>query len=109
MEVLARPSDKESHAIIKPSRRKNFKASYRRCLATGGRSEFTYSKYIPLGGGGWRWKRTRGRTVDLLALVGIVLACIRAVEELSIEQLHPDHSEDELKEKVNNENIEHVL
>ena len=38
-----------------------------------------------------------------------MLACIRAEEEFSIEELHSDHSKDELKEKVDNKDIEHIL
>ena len=47
--------------------------------------------------------------MDLLALFGIVFTCISAVEELSIEQLNSDHSKDELKEDVDDEDVEHVL
>jgi len=38
-----------------------------------------------------------------------MLACIRAVEELSIEELYTNHSKDELKEDVDDENVEHIL
>ncbi len=38
-----------------------------------------------------------------------MLARICAVEKLSIEQLDPNHSKDELKEDVDNEDVEHVL
>ena len=38
-----------------------------------------------------------------------MFALVGAVEELSIEQLDADHSEDELEEKVDDENVEHVL
>ena len=38
-----------------------------------------------------------------------MLARICAVEKLSIEQLDPYHSKDELKEDVDNEDVEHVL
>lgn len=38
-----------------------------------------------------------------------MLARICAVEKLSIEQLDPDHSKDELKEDVDNEDVKHVL
>ena len=47
--------------------------------------------------------------VDLLALFGIVFTGISAIEELSIEQLNSDHSKDELKEDVDDEDVEHVL
>ena len=39
---------------------------------------------------------------DLLALFSIMLACICAIKELSIEELHSNHSKDELKEDVDN-------
>ena len=45
----------------------------------------------------------------LLAFLGIVLALICAVEELSIEQLDANHSKNELKEDVDNQNIENIL
>ena len=38
-----------------------------------------------------------------------MLARICAVEKLSIEQLDPYHSKDELKEDVDNEDVKHVL
>ena len=38
-----------------------------------------------------------------------MLACICAVEELSIEELNTNHSEDELKEDVDDEDVEHIL
>lgn len=38
-----------------------------------------------------------------------MLALICAVEELSIEQLDADHSKNELKEDVDNQNIENIL
>ena len=38
-----------------------------------------------------------------------MLALICAVEELSIEQLDANHSENELKEDVDNQNIENIL
>ena len=38
-----------------------------------------------------------------------MFALIRAVEELPIEQLDANHSKDELKEDVDNEDVEHVL
>ena len=38
-----------------------------------------------------------------------MLACICAVKELSIEELNTNHSEDELKEDVDNEDVEHIL
>ena len=44
-----------------------------------------------------------------LTLLGIVLALICAVEELSIEQLDANHSKNELKEDVDNQNIENIL
>ena len=47
--------------------------------------------------------------VDLLALFGIVFTGVSAIEELSIEQLNSDHSKDELKEDVDNEDVEHVF
>ena len=45
----------------------------------------------------------------LLTLLGVMLARISAVEKLSIEQLDPYHSEDELKEDVDDEDVKHVL
>ena len=47
--------------------------------------------------------------LHLLTILGIVFACIIAVEELSIEELDSHHSEDELEESVDNEDIEHIL
>lgn len=38
-----------------------------------------------------------------------MFALICAVEELSIEQLDTDHSKNELKEDVDNQNIENIL
>ena len=38
-----------------------------------------------------------------------MFARICAVEKLSIEQLDPNHSKDELKEDVDDEYVEHVL
>ena len=38
-----------------------------------------------------------------------MLACICAVKELSIEELNTNHSKDELKENVDNENVENIL
>ena len=38
-----------------------------------------------------------------------MLALICAVEELSIEQLNANHSKNELKEDVDNQNIENIL
>ena len=38
-----------------------------------------------------------------------MLACICAVEELSIEELNTNHSKDELKEDVDNKNVENIL
>ena len=45
----------------------------------------------------------------LLALLGIHFAKIVAMKKLSIEQLDPYHSEDELKEDVDDEDVKHVL
>ena len=39
----------------------------------------------------------------------IVFAFVGAEEELSIEELNPDDSEDELKEEIDDEDVEHVL
>ena len=38
-----------------------------------------------------------------------MLACIRAVEELSIEELYTNHSKDELKEDVDNKNVKNIF
>ena len=38
-----------------------------------------------------------------------MLACICAVEELSIEELDTNHSKDELKKDVDDKNIENIL
>ena len=47
--------------------------------------------------------------IILLASFGIFHAIIITVEKLSIKQLHSYHSEDEMKEKVNYENVENIL
>lgn len=39
----------------------------------------------------------------------IVFAFVCAEEELSIEELHPDDGEDELKEEIDDEDVEDVL
>ena len=38
-----------------------------------------------------------------------MFALIRTIEELPIEELNPNHSKDELKEDVDNEDIEDIL
>ena len=52
------------------------------------------------------WKR---RIRMLLAGVGIFHAFVVAEEELSIKQLHPYHSKDEMEEDVDDEDVEDVL
>jgi ABC-type nickel/cobalt efflux system permease component RcnA len=47
--------------------------------------------------------------VELPAVLLQCLGLIGAVEELPLEQLHSDDSEDEHEEHVDNENVEHVL
>ena len=47
--------------------------------------------------------------LNLLALLRIMFAGISAVEEFSIEQLNSNHSKDELKENVDNEDVENIL
>lgn len=44
-----------------------------------------------------------------LAIIFRILALIGAVEEFTVEQLHRDHSEDELKQYVHYENVNDVL
>ena len=46
---------------------------------------------------------------DSLALMDIVFALIGAEEELSIEELDPNDGEDELKEQVDDEDVEDIL
>ena len=49
------------------------------------------------------------KKTNLLAGVSILHARIIAEEELAIEELDGYDSEDEVKEQINNQNIEHVL
>ena len=44
-----------------------------------------------------------------LASVGIFHALVVAEEELAVEELHAYHSEDEVEEDVDDEDVEHVL
>ena len=44
-----------------------------------------------------------------LALLCGVLGLVRAEEELPVEELHPDHGEDEEEEHVYDEDVEHIL
>lgn len=44
-----------------------------------------------------------------LAVLGRVLALVRAEEELAIEQLHGDHSKDEVEQNVDDQDVDDVL
>ena len=46
---------------------------------------------------------------NLLAVLSIVFALVGTIEELPVEELNPNHCEDELKEDVDNEDIEDIL
>ena len=50
----------------------------------------------------------RGKRASL-ALVGVFLALVGAEEELSIEKLDSNHSEDEVEQEVHDQDVEHVL
>ena len=47
--------------------------------------------------------------LNLLAVLCIVFALISAVEKFSIEELNPDHSKNELKEDVDDEDVEDIF
>ena len=49
------------------------------------------------------------KAINLLAGVSILHTCIIAEEELAVEELDGYDSEDEVKEKINYQNIENVL
>ena len=45
----------------------------------------------------------------LLALLEVLLALVSAEEELSVEELYGYHSEDEVEEEVDHQDVEHIL
>ena len=54
----------------------------------------------------WTWSRI-GKY--LLALVGVLLAHVVTVEELSIEELNSYHSKDEVEEQVDDQDVKDVF
>jgi phosphopantothenate synthetase len=48
---------------------------------------------------------------EILAVTFVreLLRAIRAIKEATIEELHSDHAEDELKEKIHDQDVEDVL
>ena len=47
--------------------------------------------------------------LNLLTIFGIMFAFICTIEELPIEELNSNHSEDELKENIDYEDIKNIL
>ena len=47
--------------------------------------------------------------IHLLAVLGVLLAGVVAIEELSIEELDGDDGEDEVEKEVHDKDVEHVL
>ena len=47
--------------------------------------------------------------INLLALLGVVLRLVVAVEELAVEELDTHHGKDEKEKDVDNENVEHIF
>ena len=60
------------------------------------------------GGGGCGGAKSVMLT-NLLALFGVVLGSISAVEEFPVKELNTNHSKDEQEEDVDDEDIEHIF
>ena len=55
------------------------------------------------------FKKKFGKKLYLLAVFSIVFAFISAVEKFSVEKLDSNNSKYELKENINNQDIEDIL
>lgn len=55
------------------------------------------------------WNRFRRPAQHSLALFFRQLRCVSAVQEFSLEELHGYHSKDELKQDVDDHDVEHIF